>query len=359
MKPLSLDMSDPLTLGMGHPVTERIRRLSMRKTNLRTRSGTCAVIIAVLGISAPIFSGASASPVTEAVDTLTQQTLEPLTKAVPVPQNEPQNSVESTPQKFVEVEAKTAAPGVTNAARHNGLKPMRLRMTPRFTTEQIDKIVAYRKAVEGGDTALRDGTPGYWMSLNKKNRMQLIVNDEGQGVLDISKGKGGWPGYPVTNTDWEKRPLSSAMETSLRGAMQRCASKTTPIYFLMDITGGDADLGKGTYEIECLPGSERIQAGTTAIDLAKAYLASDELPLERRHQNFDWMMGFAMMYEYVKNTPNATIAKDREACVRINTHLKTYDFIARNSTGVDNLLGKCAVSDYNWVRERENLPMVQ
>jgi len=38
MKPLNIEMSDPLTLGlklgMGHPVTERIRRLSMRKTNL-------------------------------------------------------------------------------------------------------------------------------------------------------------------------------------------------------------------------------------------------------------------------------------------------------------------------------------
>ena len=98
---------------------------------------------------------------------------------------------------------------------------MRLRLTPRFTTEQIDKIVAYRKAVAGGDAALRDGTDGYWMSLSKKNRMQLIVNDEGQGVLDISNGNGGWPGYPVTNVDWEMRPLSPAMETSLRGAMQR------------------------------------------------------------------------------------------------------------------------------------------
>ena len=270
MKPLSLDMSDPLTLGMGHPVTERIRRLSMRKTNIRTRSGTCAVIIAALGISAPIFSGASASPVTEAVDTLTQQRLEPIIKAV------------SAPHTLVEVEAKTAVQSVTKTARNTGLKPMRLRLTPRFTTEQIDKIVAYRKAVAGGDAALRDGTDGYWMSLSKKNRMQLIVNDEGQGVLDISNGNGGWPGYPVTNVDWEMRPLSPAMETSLRGAMQRCAKETTPIYFLMNISGGDPDLGKGNYEIECLPGSERVQAATTSIDLAHAYLASEELPLERR-----------------------------------------------------------------------------
>ena len=347
MKPLSLDMSDPLTLGMGHPVTERIRRLSMRKTNIRTRSGTCAVIIAALGISAPIFSGASASPVTEAVDTLTQQRLEPIIKAV------------SAPHTLVEVEAKTAVQSVTKTARNTGLKPMRLRLTPRFTTEQIDKIVAYRKAVAGGDAALRDGTDGYWMSLSKKNRMQLIVNDEGQGVLDISNGNGGWPGYPVTNVDWEMRPLSPAMETSLRGAMQRCAKETTPIYFLMNISGGDPDLGKGNYEIECLPGSERVQAATTSIDLAHAYLASEELPLEDRQSNFDWKMGFAMMADYVKNTPNATIAKDREACVAIHTHLKTYDFIARNSTGVDNLLAQCPVGDYNWVRKQENLPLIQ
>ena len=331
----------------------------MRKTNLLTRSGTCAVIIAALGISAPIFSGASASPFTEAVDTLTQQRLEPIIKAVSAPQTEPQNLTELAPQTLVEVEAKTAVQSVTKTARNTGLKPMRLRLTPRFTTEQIDKIVAYRKAVAGGDAALRDGTDGYWMSLSKKNRMQLIVNDEGKGVLDISNGNGGWPGYPVTNVDWEMRPLSPAMETSLRGAMQRCAKETTPIYFLMNISGGDPDLGKGNYEIECLPGSERVQAATTSIDLAHAYLASEELPLEDRQSNFDWKMGFAMMADYVKNTPNATIAKDREACVAIHTHLKTYDFIARNSTGVDNLLAQCPVGDYNWVRKQENLPLIQ
>ena len=360
MKPLSLDMSDPLTLGMGHPVTERIRRLSMRKTNIRTRSGTCAVIIAALGISAPIFSGASASPVTEAVDTLTQQRLEPIIKAVSAPQTEPQNLTELAPQTLVEVEAKTAVQSVTKTARNTGLKPMRLRLTPRFTTEQIDKIVAYRKAVAGGDAALRDGTDGYWMSLSKKNRMQLIVNDEGQGVLDISNGNGGWPGYPVTNVDWEMRPLSPAMETSLRGAMQRCAKETTPIYFLMNISGGDPDLGKGNYEIECLPGSERVQAATTSIDLAHAYLASEELPLERRQGNFKWMMPFALFHNYVRTTTNATIAGDRAECVRIYTLMKEkYGFTENSRKSADHHLESCATKDYNWVRKRENLPLIQ
>lgn len=64
---INLNMSDPLTLGMGHPVTERIRRLKMRKSNLLTRSGTAALILAMLGITVPIFSTATAEPILEAV----------------------------------------------------------------------------------------------------------------------------------------------------------------------------------------------------------------------------------------------------------------------------------------------------
>ena len=180
MKPLSLDMSDPLTLGMGHPVTERIRRLSMRKTNLLTRSGTCAVIIAALGISAPIFSGASASPVTEAVDTLAQQSLEPIVKAVSAPA--------TVPQKLAEAAAKEAAPNAANTARKTGLKPMRLRMNRRSDQAVIDKVDLARADYEAGDKfaiaeinrLVRDDT--------RKNRFEVKIDDQGNGQLAFSNG---------------------------------------------------------------------------------------------------------------------------------------------------------------------------
>jgi len=351
MKPLSLDMSDPLTLGMGHPVTERIRRLSMRKTNLLTRSGTCAVIIAALGISAPIFSGASASPVTEAVDTLAQQSLEPIVKAVSAPA--------TVPQKLAEAAAKEAAPNAANTARKTGLKPMRLRMNRRSDQAVIDKVDLARADYEAGDKSaiaeinrlVRDDT--------RKNRFEVKIDDQGNGQLAISNGARGWPGFPASSTDWERRAMSGEMKLALRDIIARCAKAASPEYFRMTLLSGDADLGKGTYEIGCVPGSGSIQNSYSSIDLANAYLASKDLPLEDRQGNFGWKMGFAMMADYVKNTPNATIAKDREACVAIHTHLKTYDFIARNSTGVDNLLAQCPVGDYNWVRKQENLPLIQ
>ena len=351
MKPLSLDMSDPLTLGMGHPVTERIRRLSMRKTNIRTRSGTCAVIIAALGISAPVFSGASASSVTEVVDTLTQQTLEPRVKAVSAP--------DAIPQKLAEATAKETAPSATNAVRKSGLKPMRLRMSRRSDQVVIDKVQLARAGYKAGDKSaiaeinrlLRDDT--------RKNRFEVKIDDQGIGQLVISNGARGWPGFPASSTNWERRAMSGEMRLALRDIIARCSKASSPEYFRMNLLSGDADLGKGTYEIGCVLGSESTQNSYTSIDLAKAYLASKDLPLEDRQSNFDWKMGFAMMADYVKNTPNATIAKDREACVAIHTHLKTYDFIARNSTGVDNLLAQCPVGDYNWVRKQENLPLIQ
>lgn len=324
----------------------------MRKTNLLTRSGTCAIIVASLGLSAPIFSGASASPVTEAVETLAQKTLEPLDEIITAP--------ESVPQKQAQVKAKKAAPIAAKTARKSGLKPMRLRLTPRFTTEQIAKMEAYRQTIAGGDETAKKGLDAYSGSLSKKNRIQVTVRDDGLATLDISKGSGGWPGYPATNVDWEKRALSPAMKTALRGVTTRCAKENGPVYFPMDIKGGDADLGKGSYEIECVPGSERTQAKTTFIQLAKAYLASEDLPLERRQGNFKWMMPIAMINSYVKTTPNATIAGDRAECVRIYTLMKEqYGFTERNRKNADHHLKNCATKDYNWVRKRENIAEVQ
>jgi len=81
-----LNMSDPLTLtmipglktGMDHPVTDRIRRLTMRKTNKFTQLGTFALILGGLGLSAPIVSTVGASE-PEAIATLATLKLNPET----------------------------------------------------------------------------------------------------------------------------------------------------------------------------------------------------------------------------------------------------------------------------------------
>ncbi len=347
MKPLTLEMSDPLTLGMGHPVTERIRRLSMRKTNLLTKSGTCALIIAALGLTAPVFTATATSPVTEIVDSLAKRAEDTLGGITPSSTELPSTE---QPQKQVQLMASSTPSTSANAPEYNGLKPMRLRMSPRFTPDQISKIEVYRQTISGGDKTAKKALRGYTRNLNKNNRMQMFVKDDGQTVLYISNGTGGW----------DKRPLSAEMKSATREITQRCAKAKAPVYFQMDISGGDADLGSGTYEIECLPGAEAVQKNTKEIDLAKAYLASNGLPLSRRQDGFQWRMRFAMMNEYVRTTPNATIASDRNECVRVHSLMKEeYGFTERNRNSADYHLQKCPTTDYNWIRKRMGISEVK
>ena len=343
MKPLTLDMSDPLTLGMGHPVTERIRRLSMRKTNLLTRSGTYAIIIAALGVSAPIFTATAASPVTEAVDNMTKKAVESLDEVSPISRKKVPLKLASQNQSIVEA----------------GLSPMRLRMRLDYDQKHIDEVDVARKAyVKGDKTALK--TINHLMAENtRKNRFQLIITDHGQTQFDISDGQRGWPGFPVTAPAWERRPLSQDMQNALKNIIKQCRTKSSPEYFRANLMEGDIDIGKGSYFIECINGPKNIRDEYSDVDLVKAYLASGGLPLSEREQNFDYRMGFAMLGGYVKTQKNATIEDDRKACVRIYEHLKSYDFVAKNSEGIDRLLAKCSTTNYNWVRRRHGVPEIK
>lgn len=324
----------------------------MRKTNLLTRSGTYAIIIVALGVSAPIFTATAASPVTEAVDSFTQKAVESIEDITSMP--------ETKTLKHAEAKLVPRAQTAAKTEKRRGLKPMRLRLTPLFTPEQIAKTETYRQAIIGGDKTARKNLESYSVNLNTKNRMQLTIGDDGSAILNISKGSGGWPGYPKTNTDWEKRSLSAEMASALRNTIQRCSNENSPVYFQTDVNGGDADLGKGTYEIECVPGPEQVQDNTQEIDLAKAYLASNDLPLSKRQGNFQWKMPFAMFETYVRTTPNATIAGDRAECVRIYTLMKEqYAFTERHRKIADHHLESCATKDYNWVRKREKMAEVQ
>ncbi len=226
-----------------------------------------------------------------------------------------------------------------------------------LTTEQVSKLNTFRQAIRDGDKTAQKDLDAYLRSFGSEKRIQMTVKNNGQAVLDISKSKGGWPG--PYNKDWEKRPLSADMKKATREITQRCAKAKSPVYFLMDISGGDADLGKGIYETECIPGSEAVQKNTKEMDLAFAYLASDDLPLTKRQNHFQWKMLFALTREYVRTTPNATIASDRKECVRILTLRKEkYGFTERHRKGSDFLLQKCSTSDYNWLRKQMGIATV-
>ena len=349
-------MSDPLTLGMGHPVTERIRRLTMRKSNLLTRGGTAALILATLGVTAPVFSEAAAEPVVEAVVEVAVE-LETPSIEKPAETIKPVEPETATPKAPV---IKKLAEAQTRPAKRTGLSPMRLRFTPRFTNEQIAIIESHRQSVVGGNKEAMKDLDDSAAKMNFMNRYQVSISRGGEGVVEISKGNGGWPGYPKINVDWIKRPLSSEMQAGLKSLLSRCAASKAPVYYMATTIQGDADIGKGTFEVECVPGVESKRSQYNKIDLAEAFLASEDIPLDKRHSTFAWKMPFALFETYVVTTPNATIADDRAECVRIYTLMKTkYGFTENNIARADYQLGQCPEKDYNWVRKRENMPLAQ
>ena len=357
---IDLNMSDPLTLGLtlgiGHSVTERIRRLTMRQTNKYMQGGTVMIVAAGLGLSSTAFSSEKTSePIKEAVTTVLEKVDIP-----PIPNLDvPPKALPEDPQKLAE--APKSQP-IVQSAEITGMPPMRLRFTPQFTTEQLEKIEAQRQAYAAAqdDKVLKAALDDTFKRTSYKNRFQLIIDDFGVGRMDISLGQGAWPGYPKINTGWLKRDLSADMQRGLKDIIKRCASELGPVYYYSDITDGDADIGKGTFQVECIPGSETTLKNISSTDLAYAYLNSEDLPLERRQNNFQWMIGFAMMNEYVENTPNATLADDRAACVRMNTERKNkHAFTENHRQQADHFLGQCAETDYNWVRKRQNIPEVQ
>ena len=328
----------------------------MRQTNKYMQGGTVMIVAAGLGLSSTAFSSEKTSePIKEAVTTVLEKVDIP-----PIPNlGVPPKALPEDPQKLAE--APKSQP-IVQSAEITGMPPMRLRFTPQFTTEQLEKIEAQRQAYAAAqdDKVLKAALDDTFKRTSYKNRFQLIIDDFGVGRMDISLGQGGWPGYPKINTGWLKRDLSADMQRGLRDIIKRCASELGPVYYYSDITDGDADIGKGTFEVECIPGSETTLKNISSTDLAYAYLNSEDLPLERRQNNFQWMIGFAMMNEYVENTPNATLADDRAACVRMNTERKNkHAFTENHRQQADHFLGQCAETDYNWVRKRQNIPEVQ
>jgi len=326
----------------------------MRKTNKMMRSGTAMMVLAGLGLSSSVVATAASEPVEQAVKTVL--------KTVDI-QPVPQTPETPTPeiQKLADAEEATLTVAPTTS-RVSNLKPMRLRMTPRFTPKQLETIERQRQTVasDKADKNALKALEGTFARQNFLNRFQVTISDDGTGLVEISKGQGGWPGYPITNTGWHKRPLSAHMQKGLKDIMKKCTSASGPIYFNADMLEGDGDIGKGTFEVECLPGSEVNRSNISDLDLAYAYLASDEIPLEKRQGNFQWKYAFATFQAYVKNNPKTTIARDREVCTEIYTTLKRdYGFTERHKSSADHQLQSCATKDYNWIRKRENMSEVQ
>lgn len=347
---IDLNMSDPLTLGLtlgiGHPVTQRIRRLTMRHTNKYMRGGTVIMIAVGLGLSSTALSSDTTTPVKEAMKTVLEKVEVP---ALP--------ELEAAPKKFSE--APSSQPTVQSAAVTR-LKPMQLRMKPEFTPAQIAKIETQRQAYVSGDEGSIDDLSKSMVNINHNNRFQVTISVNGDGLVEVSKGRGGWPGFPKSNTDWGKRNLSVDMQRGLDAIMKRCAASDRPIHFMATLNDGDGDIGKGDFEVGCVPGSHSQRAQLTYVDYAQAYLESTDLPLEHRQNLANLTANFGMISEYVLTTPNASITQDRDECVKIHEKTKKeYGFTQSLRESSDRFLAKCSTANYNWIRKRETMPEVQ
>jgi len=360
---IDLNMSDPLTLGLtlgiGHSVTQRIRRLTMRQTNKYMRGGTVMIIAAGLGLSSTAFSKDSSEPLKEAVKTVLETVEAPL---VPDAHSTPK-PMPQTPKKLAEA-LKAEAPATVRAlsisTATSNLKPMRLRLNQVVSLDEIKRVEKFRQAWIDGDSDADRHLKLVAPDKEYKRMFQVSISDAGIASLTVSESGSGWPDPLRSNKRvWDTRELSTEMRRSLKGIFDTCASYSAPIYFEGNMFEGDADLAKGTFEVQCLPGREAVRNRVTDIELAHVYLKSEGLPLEKRQDYFQWKIGFAMMDEYVKNNPNATFQQDRAACVRMNTERKEkHAFTEAHKKAADHFLAKCDETDYNWVRKRLNLPEI-
>ena len=343
---LNLGVNNPLALGMGHPIQSRLEQLQHVKKGGR-------IIPATIGLT--LLMTSAVSSVSAKTDDLVREVAAPVIDAV-------QKTAQITTQTPVQTAEFTpkVMPSVTNrVSAETDLKPMRLRMSPRFTNEQLETVQALRQSraqsEPGADKAIRDG----FINMTYFNRYEARINDTGQGTLFISKGSGGWPGFKSPESNWVQRPMSRDMRRGLKSIIDTCAKSSGPVYFRDVTVEGDADVGRGNYQIECTPGNATVRANTSSIDLANAWLTSGDIPLSDRQAGIAWRMGFALMDEYVASNVEHSIAADRAACIRIQTKIRdSYRYDDAGREGSNRLLEKCPTGDYNWVRRRLNIPEI-
>ena len=350
---LDFGVSAPLTLAMGHPLETRLNQLRHVDRDKK---------VLPTAIGALLLLGSSISSVSAKTDEIVKQASVPILKTIEV-QSETKTEKDLVPtvtEKNINEVVPVTVKMASVEQRRSELKPMRLRMSPYFTTAQLNAFTEERKRLVETDPSASGAFNGEYINISYFNRFEVVVDDNGRAIMNISKGGGGWPGYPKNNTDWHQRPLSVKMQQAMQSIIDRCAKSPGPVYFQMPILEGDADMGNGDFEIECTPGSIASQNRTREKDLAYAWLVSEDIRLERRQSNMGWKMSFALMNEYVQTTQNASIARDRVECVRIHALIKEkYSFTERAKTGQDRMIENCAEKDYNWVRRRNNIPEVQ
>ena len=260
MMKIDLNMSDPLTLGltigMGHSTTERIRRLTMRKTNKMMRSGTAMIVLAGLGLSSSIVATAASEAV------------------------------------------KAEKPQSDSAAILATLSLIPVTMDPTIETEMNRRI---RGVLDG---TLPGTAVSEWPGL-QSGHIEVDVTTQGAGQATVRDTEGN----AIEGVD------KSEVLASLNPLLNLCSThskiSSTSDYFIM--TAGVPEI---EYQATCTPKPKANQPSKLTVDEEIAIiLADNDIPMSTRKAMARGMKAGTMARKYIAETPNPTRQQAYDYCI--------------------------------------------
>ncbi len=253
--PLNFKLTPGLTLGMGHPVKIRIRRLNMKATDKFTRLGLCGFTALGLGLTTPIVTQVSAN---EAAATAT---------------------VEAT-----------------------GPVIAKLILSPTVMDEEIEKeLNRRRKAVVDGElpaTAITN-----WTGLNS-NIVKMQLTEDGLKSAVI---------YDVNGEELgaaERKVMLASLEPLIDLCASHAKTQTNPDYYNMP--AGSTGV---IYSASCHPELKTGEDELTADEKIAIIMADEDIDLETRQARSVGIKARDLIAKFQAANPNPTWQEAYDECI--------------------------------------------
>jgi len=314
---IDLNMSDPLTLGLtlgiGHSVTQRIRRLTMRQTNRYMQGGTVMIIAAGLGLSSTALSTEASAPVKEAVATVSEKVEVPATPELEVaPKQLPETEIQAAPialKKFAEApkpKSETQKPRNTSsfyASKDDPKVIASLFLAPKTLDAAIEKEMNRRRfAVAAGELPMT--VISEWPGMRSNHVSVSLTTD---GVYDAK----------IYNVDGVELPLETQNEklASLKLTMDNCIAHGQSITGVNYYEYTDA-ITSLVYNATCTSKPNPTRNIDLSVDEEIALLMADtDVDIKTRKARARGMKAGSLIREYKTKFPNPTREQDYEECL--------------------------------------------
>lgn len=258
-----LKMSDPLTLGMGQSVTQRIRRLNMRPTKLKGQVIATTVIIAGLMSTASITTYAN-----ETVST-------------------------------------AATVSTTETAFLMKLAPS---LNPLTAAELEKRRLAYRSGAEGVETLSEWKIPDRGTLF--QNHIHVVFDETGKMETFLTDAKG----TPVSTS------FNAETQNALQPAITICQEQAKNNGLQIKIYQTDLDVFSGevlpaSYRVECHPGTNSQRNSQSSESKLASYLTDDSVDIETRQARGAGIFIRERLQTFSKAYPNPTRAQYFDECM--------------------------------------------